>query len=308
MTRFFRKKLLLLRADDAAAFAAADAVVVSNAEITPVVGDRVSRELEQAHFGSKEELLTNKHQTVSFSVEFAAGGAAGAVPPWGLLLQACAFSQTTVVNTSVTYSPVSTGLTHCKVGFQQDNKLHTLTGCLGSVSLETAANNIPRMTFTITGEWNAPADQGVPLAGDFAGWADPQIVSKVNTPTVSIFGQAAIPLSNFKLDVNNTVAHRSLVNADPGVIITDRAPSAELVIDATDWDVFAKAVDNAATGRGAVSVVHGKAGGRQITTNLPVTRIGEPSYGDDNGVLQYTVPLQVLPGAAGNDEISIAIT
>ena len=306
--RYTKKKLVLVRADDAVAFVAADAVVVSSAEITPVVGDRVSREVEQSFFGGQEALITNKHQTVSFAVEFAAGGAAGAAQQWAPLLKACAFSETVVAATSVTYSPVSTGMTPCKIGFQYDRKLHTLTGCLGTVSIELPANGIPRMTFTMTGLWNAPVDLGVALTGDFAGWPQPQVVSKTNTPTVSVYGEAGIPLSKFMIDMANTVVHRSPANADPEVIITDRAPSGELMIDATAWDVFGKAVDNAATGRGAVNVVHGKAGGRQIAVNLPLTRIGEPSYGDDNGVLQYTVPLQVLPGAAGNDEISIAIT
>ena len=308
MTRFYKQKLLLIRGDDATAFSATDAAVGKGVEIEPVVGDRASRELERPYFGAQEEFLTNQHQTIKFALEYAAGGDAGDSQKWSTLLKACAFAQTIVASTSDTYTPVTTGVVPCKIGFQQSGKLHTLSGAKGSVSFDLTANAIPMMTFTMTGKWNLPVDLVTALKGDFSGWPHPQIVTRTNTPTVSVFGVTDLPMTSLKLDANTVVVHRSPANANPMVLVTDRAASAELVVDATAWDVFAKAVDNTDAGRGAVQAVHGKVGGRQITLDLPRCRIGEPKYQDDNGVAQYTVPLQVLPGATGNDEFSIAVT
>ena len=314
MTRLAQKKLVFARADDAAAFSAADALVVSNAELTPIAGDQVSRELEQNHFGSQPEHLVNAHQMLKFGVEFAAVGDADTAQKWALLLKATGFAETLTAAAngepaSAVYKPVTSSPAKCKLAFQQDKKFHTLPGCLGTVSVELAANAIPRFAFEMTGKWQAPADKVNPLGGTFAGWPDPQIVSKANTPTVSIFGQSDLPFMKASINIANTVVHRSLANADPGVIITDRAPTAELTIDATDWDPFAKALDLAGTGEGAVTITHGKAGGRQIEIAMPRVRINATglTYTEDNGVLQYTIPLQVLPDD-GNDELTFTVT
>ena len=308
MTRFASQKLLLIRADDATAFTGADAIVAKAVEIEPVVGDRASRELEQAHFGSQEEFILNQHQSMKFGIELAVDGDAGDAPVWATILKSCGFSETTVASTSVTYAPVTTGVVACKVGFQQSGKLHTLAGVKGSMALELTANAIPMLTFSVMGKWALPVEVGAPLVGDFSDAPHPQFVTKANTPTWSIFGQTDLAVSSLKVDTNMTAIHRSPANVNPDVQLTNRAASGELVVDANAWDVFSKSVDNTAAGRGAIQVVHGKTGGRQITLNIPRARLGDPKYGDGDGITQYTVPIQVLPGAAGNDELTIAIT
>ena len=112
-TQFYRKKILLARADGADAFAKADAVLATGIQLTAIAGDETSRELERPHFGAQPSLLSNTHQQLQFSVEFAAGKTAGTEPLWGKLLKACGFSGTISASVqrgpdnTVTYVPVT---------------------------------------------------------------------------------------------------------------------------------------------------------------------------------------------------------
>ena len=310
-TKLYRKKILLARADRGEAFSVADAVLATSIQLTAIAGDETSRELERPYFGAQSALLSNTHQQLQFSVEFAAGKTAGIEPRWGKLLKACGFSATMSKSAqnlpkddTVTYVPVTDNPTKVKLGMNQSGMLHELPGALGTFTFELAANAIPRFQFNMTGLWRAPVDIP-PLVGVYNDWQAPLIPAKTTTPTVEIFGEGDIPLRTFSFDCGGNVIHRSLVNADPEVVITGREPSATLTVDATNWDVFAATI---ARTTGEVKIVHGTAGGRQITWTMPACEIGQGvSYQDDNGILQRQIPLKALP-VNGNDEVSIVLT
>ena len=311
MAQFYRKKILLARADGAGNFVAADAVLATGVQLTAIAGDETSRELDRHYFGAQPRLLANTHQQLQFSVEFAPGGDASMEPLWGKFLKACGFSVAisrrdgdgTKKNDTVTYAPVTDNPDKVKLGLNQSGMLHTLSGARGTFTLELTSNAIPRFQFNMTGLWQAPAKAGL-LAGDYSGWKAPSIPTKKTTPTVEIFGESNIPLTAFSFDCGSNLVHRSLVNASPEVVITGREPSATLTVDATDWDVFAAAI---ARTTGEVKIVHGAAGGQQITLTMPTCEIGQGvSYQDNNGILQRQIPLVPLP-SAGNDEVEIKL-
>ena len=307
-----REKQLLLRGNDTVAFVADDVIQAVDASLTPVAGEQVSRELEQSFFGSQEQLLVNRHQQCSFGMEFAADGEADDEQPWDRALRACGFSVARISTAGLersVYRPVSAGFTRCRVGYRMGSRLHDLRGCLGNMQLEIAANAIPRFTFEMTGTWTDPT-VAAPLTGNFAGHPAPQEATDLNTPTFSFGGLTDLPLMKFGLNMGNAVIHRSPINKDAEAIITDRQPTAEITVDdVAARNHFLDAVNNAAAARKQVIVTHGKTGGRQIQAVLPVARINPGiAYADDNGVSQITIPLQVLPGDAGNMDVTITIT
>ena len=319
MTKFYRKKILLVRAAGADAFVTGDAVLATGIELTPLAGDTVNRALERPYHGASEDLLVNAHQSIQFSVEFAAGATAG-TQPWAKMLTACGFSETLsdevedIPGTSqdesqdamAVYNPITGGETAIKLGLNIDGILHVIDNALGSFTLELAANAIPRFQFSMTGVYAAPTDTAQ-LTGDYKAFEDPQIATQKNTPKVSIFGESDIPLTSFSFDLGAEVVHRSPINADAAVSITGRNPSGSLTLDAQAVSKLSP-VDRAHSGaKGAVSITHGIAGGRQITLAMPNVAVGRGvSYADDNGILQQQLPLQLLP-QSGNDEIKITV-
>ena len=76
-----------------------DAILVSNLDLQPMQGDQVDRNLVKPYFGSSAVIQANTRTRVTFGVELAGTGTAGAVPHYGPLLRSCAMSQTITANT-----------------------------------------------------------------------------------------------------------------------------------------------------------------------------------------------------------------
>lgn len=314
MSKRFDKRLLLVRANDATDFEAADALLAANFELTPLAGDTVTREMDRAHYGRRPSIAINKHQTLAFDVEFAAGANAGVAQPWALPLMACGFAQVLTVADPANsvaartdYNPVTGGETQCKMAFNWDGIRHLLTNVLGTMSLNLQSNQIPKFRFAMTGLFAAPGD-AVPLAGDYSAFQEPHVADNAGTPTVSLFGLADIPLESFSLDMATVVRHKSRVNIASDTIITGREPSGTLVVEAQAAAEF-NPVSRADEGtEGVVEIVHGAAGGRQLTVRLPKCRIGQGvQYQDSENELMHSIPLEILP-TDGNDEIKISVT
>ena len=319
MIRLAQKKLLLVRGNEAA-FKATDAMVATSVAITPVAGDQVSREVEREQPGSQEAYLVNAHQTIRFSIELAPSSSGSPPPstqPWETLLRACGFAVTYTRQNEQTrpgqvarrdFTLVSSGQETSKIGFVQDGALHVLSRARGTFTVEIAANAIPRLSFDMMGE-AAEAVDPPQLTPDFSLFRTPLLSTNTNTPTVEIFGQNEIPLSRFSLNLGNTVVHRSPVGVDPHTLITDRAATAELTIDATDRSIFDPFKKARANEKGEIKIVHGTKTKHLIEILLPNCQLDSGvAYGDDNGILQYTLPLRVLPKRMqGNDEIRITV-
>lgn len=303
-TRFFNKKIVLVRDDDADDFVTTDAVQATSIEFNGLAGEVVSRELERAHFGGQPQVIVNQHQTLGFGVEFAAGSTAVIAQPWEKLLMASGFAKTVRSAESILFNPVTDIPTKCKLGLNIDGTFHELPGSLGTWTLEIAANGIPRWAFTFTGLTHEPTDTEA-LVGDYSAWQTPQVATNINTPVVSIFGIANIPLASFTLDLGTQPVHRSLVNAEPAVSITARESSGTLVVDARTLGAFDPFAGAKSGERSAIRIRHGRPDTVGLEVNMRECELGAPTYSNDNGVLQYNIPYRVLP-ISGNDEILIS--
>lgn len=305
-----RKRLILAKTETTygtdSTPAGADAIEVRNIEITPLQSDVVSRDLIRPYLGQYEQLLAQTHVEMTFEVELAGSGTAGTAPRYDSLLKACGMASTIVASTSVTYAPVSSSFSSATIYFNNDGVRHRLTGARGSFSLNCEVGQIPYISFTFMGIYNAPTDSAAPTP-IYGAQAVPLIFRDGNTSGFSLFSYAGC-LQSLELDLANEMVYRELVGCTKEVLITDRKPAGTVVIEAptiAQKDYFAIALSNAT---GNLSFQHGTTAGNRVTIASPQTDIGSPTYTDQDGIQMLSLPYVAIPTSSGNDELSIAYT
>lgn len=305
-----RKRTILLKTEATygtdAAPAGADALVVRNIDVTPISADTVSRDLIRPYMGNSAQLLANSKVECNFEVELAGSGTAGTAPRWGPAMLACGTSATTVASTSVSYAPVSSSFSSATIYYFGDGIKHAVTGWRGTFEITGAVGQIPTLSFTGTGIYNAPTDTASPSV-TYTNQAEPLVFRDGNTSGFSLFSHSGC-LSSFSFAVNNEVSYRELIGCSKEVLITDRKPSGQLMIEMVPLatkDYFAIANGNTT---GSLAITHGTTAGNRVVFTSPQTDLVNPSYGDDNGVIMLNVPYVSLPSNTGNDDFSLALT
>ena len=86
---------------------AANAMLMTNVEFSPMEGEDVSRDLEFPYLAAQAQIPVGLRVRLRGRVELAPSGAAGTAPAWGPLLSACGVAETIVAGTSVTYDPIT---------------------------------------------------------------------------------------------------------------------------------------------------------------------------------------------------------
>jgi len=94
-----RKRTLLAKIEssygvDPTPTGAANAILVSNLNVTPMSTELVDRDLIRPFLGNSEQLHAAIYAMAEFECEVAGSGTAGTAPAWGPLMRACGFSQT----------------------------------------------------------------------------------------------------------------------------------------------------------------------------------------------------------------------
>lgn len=306
-----RKRLILAKTEttygtDPTPTGAANAILVRSLEITPLQADAVSRDLIRPYLGNSPQLLAQTRVEVTFEVELAGSGAAGTAPAYGPVLKACGLSETVVASTSVTYAPVSSSFSSVTLYFHNDGIRHKVTGARGTFTLNAEVGQIPTISFTLTGIYNAPTDTATPTP-TYANQADPLIFKNGNTSNFSIFSYSGC-LQSLSFDVANEIVYRELVGCTKETLITNRAPSGDVVIEAPTIaakDFFAIANGSAT---GSISFQHGATAGNIVTFTAAQADVNNPTYSDQDGIQMLNLPYLATPSSAGNDELSLAYT
>lgn len=284
----------------------ADAIKVANINITPLQSDVVARQIIRPFLGNPEQLLANQRVELTFDVELTGSGAAGTAPAYGILLEACGFDVATVAATSVTYTPLSASFPSATIYYFNDGIRHKLTGARGSFSLSAEVGQIPTLSFTFMGIYNAPGDV-TPPSTTYNDQADPVIFKAGNTSGFQLFSYAGC-LQSVNMDLANEMVYRELIGCTKEVLITNRAPSGTVVIEApdiSDHDYFG---DATGANTGNLVFQHGQTAGNIITFTSAQTDLGSPTYSDQDGVQMLNLPFIATPTDAGNDELEIAFT
>lgn len=307
MALFMRKALLAVKKETTYGTdptpAGTNAYLVRNLSITPLANNSASRDLVRPYFGNFENIALDTHVECQFEIELQSSGTKGTAPAFGDALLACGMAATTVVSTSVTYTPVSSSFDSVTIYYNMDGVLHKLTGARGSVSLSVARGSIPTLSFSFQGLYSTPTDTSA-LTPNFTAWKAPLGPNVTNTPTFALHGVSS-PMESLSIDIANNLIFRSLPGGTEQVLITDRKPTGSVSFEATtvatkDWWTVSK--NNTL---GALSLIHGTADGYKVEVAAPKVQLDGLSYADSDGIAMLNSNLIFTPNS-GNDELTIA--
>ena len=281
----------------------ANAMIISNVNLTPIEGDEVEHNFVKPFFGNSGSEQATVYNKVSFDVELAGSGTPGTAPGWTPLMRACACAVTIVAGTSVTYSPITESLESLTIYANIDGTNHIMRDVKGNVKATADAKGLPKLNFEFTGLFTPLAATALPVAA-YANFLDAIPVNKTNTQ-LSLLG-IACAASAFSFDMGLSVVKRDLTNVD-SVEITDRKSTASVTfenhaIGTKDWVGAA-----AASEKGILQLIHGTVAGNIVEINAPYAQIKKPSYSDSDGIQMITTPLALRHGTAGNDEWSLVV-
>ena len=312
MALLLRKRLILIETESTYGTdptpTGADAVLVRDLSITPQSSDVVSRNLIRPYLGASQQLLANTKVECTFSVELAGSGAAGTAPQYGKAIQACGLSETIAANTSVKYEPESSGFNSITIHYNIDGVRHKVTGCRGNLTLNATVGEIPSLDFAFTGIYNAPDDTALPTP-TYANQDDPVIFKNGNTSSFQLLSYAGA-LQSISMDLGTSLVYRELVGGTKEVLITDRAVSGSVSIEAVlmaTKDFFAAAVDDDAA-LGNLQFTHGSVAGNIVQFTSSKVDIGDVSYGDQDGIAMLEIPYTCVPDSAANAEFDLIYT
>ena len=283
-----------------------NAILVRNLEIQPLVADTVNRELVRPYLGQADQLLSQTRVEVSFEVELAGSGTAGTAPAYGPVLRSCGISETISAGVSVTYAPESSGFESCTIYYHQDGIRHKVTGCRGTFEMSCEVGQIPVISFTMTGIYNAPTDETQPTP-TYSNQASPVLFKEGNTTGFSAFGYSGC-LMSYSFSLANDVIYRELVGCTKEILITNRAPNGTAVIEAPT--ITAKDFFTVATGSstGSITFQHGQTAGNIVTMTTAQSDLGNLTYSDQDGIQMLNMPFIAVPTNAGDDELSLVYT
>lgn len=315
-----RKQSILIETEssynDSTTPTGADAVLVTELNVTPIASDVVSRDYVRPYLGASEQLLANSRVEVSFSVEMVGSGAAGTAPGYSKALLACGLSETVASGTSVTYAPVSAAFSSIAMFVEiggsatNENILHKIRGCRGNVALEASVGEIPKLNFSFTGIYETPIDLSSLSTPTYNDQPTPLLFKAGNTSGFNIHGHQA-GLNSLTMDIGNSIVYREVIGSSSTkeVLLTDRATSGSVVIDAVKpgtKDFFTAAQTDGTLGN--LAFLHGSAAGNKVQLTSTKADLGDISYGDSDGILTMEIPYTLVPSAAGNDEFSLIYT
>lgn len=306
----FRKLAILAKLEvtyglDPVPTGAANAMVVSDVEITPLDGEEVERNIVQPYFGNPGVIQATQYARIRFNVELAGSGAVGTAPKYDPLLRACSVSATVAAGVSVTYAPISDNQESVSIYANVDGVNQVMPGVRGECKVALDAKGKPVLQFEFTGLWAAPTDTAMPVPV-YTGWVKPLAINKVNT--IATLHTIAVAMSHFDLAFGNQVVKRDLTATDT-VEIVDRKSTGSIVFEQTP--VATKNWVSVAQARtlGNLSIVHGTVAGNIVTFGATGTcELGKPSYQNQDGIQMVNMPLVFRPTSAGNDEWSIVLT
>jgi hypothetical protein len=288
--------------------AATDAVLCAALDPRPLDQEFVDRPLVRPYFGGFEQLPTRSYAGLQCDVEMAGFGTAGpATPTPGLaaLLRSAALSQTVSAGVDVQYRPISSGEESAALEFYQDGMRHKLLGGRSNLEILMELNEIPLFRFSVLSKYAVPTDTAM-VAPTITAYQKPVAVNEVNTSAFTLHGYAA-KLKRLSLNLGNQLEKRNLVGqAAPTVEFTGREVTGTLEIEAPL--IAQKDFWSAITGGtlAAFSVTHGPAT-KQVKLDGSNVQLIDPQYSIDQNIVHMSMGLRFVPGASGNDELTITV-
>lgn len=318
-SRYFRNMVILAKIQAAvgtyeAPAAATDALLISNATIG--YDDQVvNRDYLREFFGASEQLIGDSPVNIEFEVELAGSGAAGTAPAWGKLLRGCAFAETILADTYVSYNPITNGQESLSFLYAVDGVTHRIKDARGTATLSIAPGSKPAIKFKFVGIENAePEAVANPSGVAMTAWKAPLPVAADNTGDILIgctyaagvvSGGTALPSISVDLDLGASPEFLALMGSAE-VDITAREIKGTAKMRLAAADEAAMFTDAKTVTTKTVSFKHGVGTGKIVQCYAPAAQFGRPKYENAQGRLAVSVDMRLCP-VAGNDELIIIV-
>ena len=319
MPRYTRKSAILAAKEatvgvDAAPTGAANALLVSNQSINPLNATNVDRDNVRAYFGGSEQLVGTAYKEVSFDIELAGSGTAGTAPPWGALLCACGFAETTAATPArIEYTPITDNVPSVTIYYFMDGVLHKLLGARGNCEISAGIGEIPKLKFTFQGIDGGDTVAATP-ATTLSAFKTPVVINDANSGDVTLGGTLAAgavtggqpyPGKGLSLSLGNEVQFVPLTSGE-GIDLTGRAVSGKVSLDLKPAQYVAAMADVKANVVSALSYQFGTQAGNIVLLFGPSVQRLSPSYEDYNGRAMASYDLRFVP-KNGNDELRLIL-
>ena len=281
----------------------ANRLILSNVTHTPLSGDKVPRDLILPYLGNQGALFAGGYAQVEGDLEIAGAGAAGTAPIYSDLFKCAGFAETITAGTKVEYTLIDDNQDSGSLYFVHDKVRYAIVGARVNIAPSFNAKGIPRWRLTVMGLLGENLDLANMPVVSKVGIIKPVIVSDANT-AVTIHGWDAVAES-ISINLGNTLTPRFLIG-DECVIISDRKATASAVVEARPLSVnnwIEKAKNREA---GQVGIVHGTVAGNIVEHVMPAVEIDAPTKGQTDGIINYTLGMDVTP-LAGLDELKIIV-
>jgi len=301
---------------DAVPTGGANALLISNQGINPLVANNVDRALIRPYLGRSEQITGTRYKEITFDVEAIGSGAAGTAPGWGPWLRGCGFAETVTASTRVDYLPISTAFESLTEYYYDDGVQHVLLGSRGALSFSAKVGELPKFSFRfqgIDGGDTAVANPAVTLSG----FKTPPAIVDANAGDLTfgcthsssgapaLTGGTVFPSQGIEIDLGLALNFTALLGGET-VDITDRQPVGKIVLDLT----AAQEVTNMTAVRAATTqslgFTYGTVAGLKVLLFMPSVQLTNPSKVDVNGKRMIGYDLNISP-SSGNDELRLVL-
>lgn len=319
MPRYERNTVILSKVEttagiDAVPTGAADAVLVSDRNITPLNSNNVDRNLVRSYFGASEQLVANASVKMDMTVELAGSGTAGTAPQWGDLMIGCGFAEAVLsAPNRVEYTPISTALKTLSQYYHDDGVLHKLLGSMGNFKMSAKVGDIGKLIFSFIG-----LDGGISAASatpTLSAWKTPVTIAKANVVDITLgctysagalAGGTVYSSTGLELDIGNSVKYTPLLSNET-IDITDRNVSGSIELDLTAANEVSFMATVKANTTQSLAFTVGTVAGNKIIIYAPAVQLINPKKVDKDGrrLIGYDLRLVPTPGGSGNDELRI---
>lgn len=301
----------------AATLTGADAILLSNVSIRPLVASNVERSLVRGFLGGSSQLVGTTNVEVTATIELAGSGTATTPPKWGRLMQAMGFAQT-VGAASVDYTPVSTfgASSSLTMRYFLDGLLMELTGVRGTATLAMGVGERPELRCRFVGLYSAPTATSNPTP-DYTAFQAPVAVTDTNSGdlligavtytagTGVVAGGTAYVGSGVQIDIGNNIVFQPLLGRER-VLITQREVTGSFTLDLGPADVVTAMAAVRANTLTAMGMTHGTVAGNIVAVYTPSFQRIDPSVQDLDGIAMTSFNARLVP-VTGNDELRIVV-
>jgi hypothetical protein len=320
--RYVRNSAILAKTEttygtDPTPTGSANAILVSNLTITPLVSQNVSRDLIRGYFGGSEQLVGTSYVQCTFDVELSGSGTAGTAPAYGPLLIGCGMAETVTASYHVVYDPISTAQKGTTIWYYVDGVKHVINGARGNVEFKLGLGERPVMSFTFQGLDGGVTATSTP-SQTLTAFKAPIAITDTNTSDFTlgssltlgsaipaISGGTTYPSRGLSLSLGNTLAHVPLLGGE-SVDITGREVTGRATLDLTAAQQASFHTDIKANTTTTATFLHGTATGYKFALYSPAVQRINPAYTDQNGRVMTDLDLRFLP-SSGNDEIKLVV-